>query len=111
MDLRETTKLYGALADETRLRILFALSKNQFCVQDLTAILDVPQSTISRHLSILGNVDLVDYCRDGTRVFYSLAPPQGVIHQKILECVNKIFPDFEIIKRDGDRIASYNPQK
>ena len=107
MELRDTTKLYGALADETRIRILFALSRSQLCVQDLTNILGIPQSTVSRHLNILGNVDLVERRRQKTRVFYSLAAPKGPVHQKIIECVNKIFPGFDIIKEDKKRILAY----
>jgi len=107
VELKETTKLYRALSDETRLRILFVLSRGKFCVQDLTEILEVPQSTISRHLGVLGNVRLVNDKRVGTRVFYSLAKPEGVIHKKVLECIQKIFPGFRVIQEDDKRISSF----
>lgn len=107
MDLKETTKLYGALSDETRLRLLFVLSQGEFCVQDLTGILGMPQSTISRHLGVLDAVDLVKSRRERTRVFYSLREPAGAIHQRVLQCVQQVFPGFKVIQEDKRKLKSY----
>jgi ArsR family transcriptional regulator len=107
MELKETTKLYGALSDETRLRVLFILSQGEFCVQDLMKILEVPQSTISRHLGVLDSVALVKSRRERTRVFYTLREPAGVIHQRVFQCVQQVFPAFSVIKKDRKKLQSF----
>ena len=65
--------LFQTLADETRLRIIRALMECPLTVSELTAILDSPQSTVSRHLSILRRAELVGDRRDGTFIWYRLS--------------------------------------
>ncbi|HEX9779019.1 MAG TPA: metalloregulator ArsR/SmtB family transcription factor, partial [Geopsychrobacteraceae bacterium] len=60
VSMKTTTRLFKALSDETRLRILALLQAGELCVCDLMAILDLPQSTVSRHLAYLRNAGLVD---------------------------------------------------
>ena len=55
-DLEALTKVYAALADPTRLRILSLLGDGEICVCHLHASLDVPQPTASRHLAYLKQV-------------------------------------------------------
>lgn len=62
--------IFKALADETRLRILRLLCLEELNVWELGNILGLAQPTISRHLAILRNSELVVDRRDGTRVFY-----------------------------------------
>jgi ArsR family transcriptional regulator len=63
-----------ALADESRLRILRGLSLAELSVAELVAVLDLPQSTVSRHLKPLRDQGLVETRRDGTSVFYRKGP-------------------------------------
>jgi ubiquinone/menaquinone biosynthesis C-methylase UbiE len=71
--VRAPEALFQVLADETRLRIIRALLDCPLTVGELTEALDLPQSTVSRHLSILRRGDLVGDRRDGTFIWYSLA--------------------------------------
>lgn len=64
------TDLFKALADEIRLRILRAVSQAELSVAELVEILDLPQSTVSRHLKPLRETGLLDTRREGTSVFY-----------------------------------------
>lgn len=66
----ESLHLFKALADEVRLRILGCLSASELSVAELVGVLDLPQSTVSRHLKPLRDVELVETRRDGTSVFY-----------------------------------------
>jgi len=68
---------FKALADETRLRIVAVLERGDFNVNELMEILRMGQSRISRHLKILADCQLVNYRRDGTWSYYSLAHPNG----------------------------------
>lgn len=68
-DLSELFKSFG---DQTRLKILFALSKEEMCVCDIAALLDMTQSAISHQLRVLRNVRLIKYTKKGKTVYYSL---------------------------------------
>jgi DNA-binding transcriptional ArsR family regulator len=62
-----------ALADPKRILILYALSEGAKNVTELTEALDVPQPTVSRHLKVLRERQLVTAEREGASVRYSLA--------------------------------------
>ncbi len=53
--MKKETRIFKALADETRLRILALLLEGELCVCELIAALELPQSTTSRHLAYLRN--------------------------------------------------------
>jgi len=62
----------GALADGTRLRLLKLLENHELGVVDLCEVLQMPQSTVSRHLRILGQQDWLTSRRQGTTHLYSM---------------------------------------
>jgi ubiquinone/menaquinone biosynthesis C-methylase UbiE/DNA-binding transcriptional ArsR family regulator len=62
----------SALADPTRCRILLLLEKHELTVSELCAVLQMPQSSVSRHLKTLADDDWVSSRRDGTSRFYSM---------------------------------------
>lgn len=70
--LYDLSELFKSLGDQTRLKILFALSKNKMCVCDIAALLDMTQSAISHQLRVLRNVRLVKYHKVGKIVYYTL---------------------------------------
>ncbi len=66
-------RLFRALADANRLRIINILSHRDLCVCDLQSVLGLSQPFISRHLAYLRRAGLVRDRREGARVCYSLA--------------------------------------
>ena len=68
---------FSALADRTRCRMLWLLSEHELTVSELCAVLQLPQSTVSRQLKILGDADWVTSRRDGTSRYYRLSLPAG----------------------------------
>lgn len=70
--LYDLSELFKSLGDQTRLKILFALSKNEMCVCDIAALLEMSQSAISHQLRVLRNVRLVKYNKVGKVVYYTL---------------------------------------
>lgn len=62
-----------ALADSTRCRILVLLERHELTVSELCAVLQMPQSSVSRHLKTLADDDWVTSRRDGTSRFYSMS--------------------------------------
>ena len=63
----------SALADPTRILILYTLDESARNVTEICAELNIPQPTASRHLKILRERGLVETVRQGTTVTYSLA--------------------------------------
>ena len=69
LDLSETFK---TISDKTRLEILFALSKHELCVCDLSAVVNMSISLVSHQLRILRDKKLVKFRKQGKSVYYSL---------------------------------------
>ncbi len=65
-------ELFKALGDPTRIRIMDALAKSEFCVCDLVELLNLSQSATSHQLRVLRNNHLVKYRKAGKMVYYSL---------------------------------------
>jgi len=72
--MKAASALYRLLGDEARLRLLRVLDKDRFNVKELTGILGLAQSGVSRHLGLLKESQLVVEERDGAYSFYRLAP-------------------------------------
>ena len=66
--------LFRLLGDEVRLRILRLLAAERLNVSELTAIVGLAQSGVSRHLGLLKDAKLVEERREGTFTFFRLAP-------------------------------------
>ena len=62
-----------ALADSTRSRMLLLLDRQELTVSELCSVLQLPQSTVSRHLKTLSDANWVTSRRDGTSRYYTLS--------------------------------------
>lgn len=69
---RDLAPIFKALADETRLKIIYALSRDELCVCDVASIIGSTVAAASHHLRFLKNAGLAKYRRQGKLVFYSL---------------------------------------
>lgn len=72
-DLTSVGEMFKALADETRIQLVLHLLVGERTVSDLVGTLNLPQSTVSRHLGVLRHAEIVATRRDGTSVYYRLA--------------------------------------
>jgi ArsR family transcriptional regulator len=70
--MRDFLNITKALADENRLRVLLALQQQALCVCQITELLGLAMSTVSRHLSILHQAGLVNARKEGRWMYYSL---------------------------------------
>jgi ArsR family transcriptional regulator len=75
MTSRRMTKVFKALSDNTRQEILQLLEDQAYTVGEIVAKFDLSQPTISRHLSVLKEADLVIDQRRGQNVIYRLNDP------------------------------------
>jgi ArsR family transcriptional regulator len=71
--LQQASALFRLLSDSTRLRLLRALAQERFNVTELTGILGVAQSSVSRHLGLLKDAGLVTEEREAGFVYYRVA--------------------------------------
>ena len=77
----------GALADPSRILILYLLSEGPLNVNTLVEKLDLPQPTVSRHLKVLRERGLVTAERDGQSVYYSLGDTRVIEALDLLRTV------------------------
>src|SRR5215218_4623006 len=71
-DVDGLTEIFRVLGDPTRIRILDALSRAEFCVGDLATRLGLTESAVSHQLRLLRSARIVRPRRDGRMIFYSL---------------------------------------
>ena len=71
-ELDRLARVFKALGDPTRLKIVMALSGGEMCVCDLSAFLRLSESAVSHQLRRLKDLGLVKHRRDGQILYYSL---------------------------------------
>jgi DNA-binding transcriptional ArsR family regulator len=74
--MKDFLNITKALADENRLRMVMALQGGELCVCQLTELVGLAMSTVSKHLSILYQAGLVNARKEGRWMYYSL-PGKG----------------------------------
>lgn len=84
----QASELLKSLANRHRLLILCQLTDGERSVGDLAAFLDLRDSTVSQHLSLLRRDGLVQARRDGQTIWYSIA---SVSAQRVLETLFELF--------------------
>jgi len=104
LDVRPVSRLFKALGDETRLRIVALLAHRELCVCHLEAALDLAQPTASRHLAILRNAGVVDTRRDGPWVYYRLIDQTDRNCQRQLHTLVGAFAEHAVLREDVKRL-------
>ena len=103
----QITTIFKALGEPVRLRLFALLAQGgEQCVCHLTIALDLPQSTVSRHLSVLRNAGLVSTRRTGKWMYYRLADdvPEELIDllARLRETSLQLEQDMERLKVSPD---------
>src|ERR1700730_12318479 len=102
--LSSTVKRYKAFADPVRLRLLNLLVEGEVCVCHLHEALDLPQSTVSRHLAYLRKRGLVLGRKEGLWVHYRLAKPAGELHRHLMGCLAACSKELDSLKHDREKL-------
>ncbi|MCY9659508.1 metalloregulator ArsR/SmtB family transcription factor [Paenibacillus chondroitinus] len=77
VDISSITKMFKALADDTRMKIAYSLcEEDELCVCDVANITGSSLATASHHLRLLRNMGLAKYRKEGKLVFYSIDDEQ-----------------------------------
>ena len=95
-------RVFQAIADDHRQRILLLLEDHDRCVGELVARFSLSQSAVSKHLAVLKNAGLVADKRCGQQVIYSLN------RQNLQDCCREYFIKFECC---SSLFAQHNGEK
>jgi ArsR family transcriptional regulator, arsenate/arsenite/antimonite-responsive transcriptional repressor len=104
LDLRPLSRVFRALGDETRLRIVALLSHGELCVCHVEQALDLSQPNASRQLGILRAAGLVDSRRDGTWVYYRIVEQEHESVQGVLAALTDALGARRAIRADLVRL-------
>ena len=101
INMRKLIKIFKALSNTNRMRILKMLEVKPLCVCEITEILKLAPSTVSKHLSILRDTELILNIKDGKWVDYYLNPSMSELYvSELLSLLRKWLPDSKIINED-----------
>jgi ArsR family transcriptional regulator len=106
--MQTTVEIFKSLADETRLRLLILLQGgNEHCVCDLMQALDMPQSTVSRHLAYLKRNGWLHDRRGGVWMYYSLTKKlEGFLQAQLVLIINQL-GQSSVCRADKQRLETY----
>lgn len=104
--MKDILKVFKALSDSTRLRIIMLLLKKELCVCELTFILKMAQSRISHQLRILRDVDLVEDSRDKKWIIYRIPDSIRENLGYLLKGIKRELKNSKEIKEDAARLET-----
>ena len=89
--MKYAIKIFKAVSNEKRIKILRLLNKYaKLSVSQISDKLEMTLITVSRHLEKLRAVDLVNFQREGAKIYYSLAKPKNFLVKTIFNLLWKI---------------------
>jgi ArsR family transcriptional regulator len=91
--MQTEAKIFKAMADETRLRILVLLLDGELCVCEIIAALELPQSTVSRHLAYLKKSGWVCDRKQGLWMYYRLNRDEHVLTSGLIRLLEQHLVD------------------
>lgn len=96
-------RLFRALGDETRVRIIALLTHGELCVCHIETALGLPQPTASRQLSTLRAAGVVTRRREGSWIYYRLADQSDDECRRVIVAI-KNFAAQKTLRKDLDRL-------
>ena len=104
LDLRPLSRVFRALGDETRLRIVALLAHGELCVCHVEQALGLSQPNASRQLGVLKNAGVVDSRREGTWVYYRIADQDHATVHGVLALLTESLSTRRALKSDLVRL-------
>lgn len=108
--MREAVKLFKALSDPNRLRILMMLKRRRLCVCEIQSVLDLAPSTVSKHLSILRDTGLILDEKEGKWVHYYINPQKQETAEALFVTVENMLRREEIVREDAKKVKTVNKE-
>jgi ArsR family transcriptional regulator len=107
----DIAQIYKALSERMRLRILMLLMHGELCVCDLMAVLEEPQSKVSRHVAYLKNSGLIKGKRVGTWMHYFLKEPLDGLAAAHVKFLRKELSGLEWVRDDVEKMREVKARK
>jgi ArsR family transcriptional regulator len=104
VEVEPMSRLFKALGDEVRLRIIALLSHGELCVCHIEEALALTQTNASRQLGILRAAGIVTDRRDHRWVYYQLKPQTDSECARLLKSVVASFAKKHLLRRDVERL-------
>ena len=99
--MRELVRVFKALSDKNRIRIVKMLQQKPMCVCELADALGLAMSTVSKHLTILRDAELINDLKDGKWVDYSLCRSSRTVYaRELLRSMSKWLNEEDAVKAD-----------
>jgi len=103
--MRELTKAFKALSDETRLRILNLLLERECCVCEVMQALNISQTRASRNLSALYDAGFLKLSKDGLWSLYSIdRDGMEEYYADLVDAVRKALEGNKVVEADRERL-------
>ena len=96
----------SSLADPTRSRLLLVLDRHELTVGELCAALQLPQSTVSRHLKQLGDMRWIVSRAEGASRLYRVVPRLDAAARKLWQVVREQVAESDTARRDAQRVTA-----
>ncbi len=87
-DFNNLGKIVGLVANEVRLKLIWLINEDKFCVCDLADILQMSVPAISQHLRKLKDVDVIESTREKQTIYYNITEENKAIVNHILALVS-----------------------
>ena len=109
---REDVRVFKALSDPSRLRIVKMLGERELCLCEVREVLGLSTSTVSKHLTILRDANLILDAKVGKWVNFRLNPKsENSVARAALGVIHKEFLDDAVIREDARRLRNIDRQK
>ena len=106
---KDNTKIFKALSDVNRLRILKALQSKVLCACEIRELLQLANSTVSQHLKILREAEFIIEQKDGRWVNYKINPsPNDSRINSVLSSLDFWISDNNLIIADMELVSKLN---
>jgi DNA-binding transcriptional ArsR family regulator len=107
--MKSHLKVFKALSDKNRLRIMKMLETRPMCVCEITAVLNLAPSTVSKHLSLLHEAELIEDKKEGKWVSYSL-PGKSLLPfvSEMLKLLRRSLKDDPKVLADMEKAKKIN---
>ncbi len=109
--MENIAQIYKALSEQMRLRILMLLTQGELCVCDIMAVLEEPQSKVSRHIAYLKHSGLIQGKRVGTWMHYFLRDPLEELTAAHVEFLKKELSRLDWVRADAEKVREVQAKK
>ncbi len=104
--MKDFLEIIKAISDDNRARIVMALKEGELCVCQITELLELAPSTVSKHLSVLKQAELVESRKDGRWIHYRLNSEGEGLVRSALDWIELNLKNSNQVKTDKEKLKS-----